>query len=365
MEPYRYRDKTFFKDGIEEVKLLQIYDGDTASFILKDGSSINTRFLAINAPECTKKIEPYGKEALEFVQDRLKDAKTIVIEADTSIPELESTRSRYLAYIWYGDVTNLKLLNLELVEASLAKLLIMNNVNRYNEDFENAYKLAKASGIGIHGPIDEAFYSIAKDTTISEVVEAADSFDAKTIKLEGIVTRILSKSFFITDNKKGIYVYNTHYDISKFDIGDKIKLVGQFSIDNVYGAQLANIRGVEILKKGCKFDIPEIDTSIDYNLYHGRVVKLKYFYCMTTENIKRFSKSYYVDGIHGKDNIKIKMTESVTTTLKKSNFKKGNMYNLVVGVISYRKTFNEDRSPLFVFCNEIDGDLEISEWRKK
>ena len=365
MEPYRYLNKTFFADGVEEVKLLQVYDGDTASFTLKDGSSINTRFLAINTPECTKKIEPFGKEALNFVTERLKNAKTIVIEADTNIAELDSTRSRYLAYVWYGDTTNLKLLNLELIEASLAKLLIMNNVNRYNEEFEAAYKIAKAGGVGVHGPIQEDFYSIASSVTISELVNNANEYDAKTVSIEGIVVRKLSKSFFMSDNQKGIYVYNTHYDISKFNIGDKIKLVGQFSIDNVYGVQLANIRGVEVLKTGCKIVIPEINNSDDYNLYHGQVVKLNYFYCMATENIKRFSKSYYVDGIHGKDNIKIKMTESVITSLKKSNFKKGNMYNLVVGIISYRKTFNEDRSPLFVFCNEVEGDLEISEWPKK
>ena len=361
MEPYRYLDKSFFKDGIEEVKLLQVFDGDTATFMLKNGQTINTRFLAINAPECTKKIEPFGKEALEFVEKRLENAKTIVIESETNAPELDTTRSRYLVYVWYGDVTNLKLLNLELIEASLAKLLIMNNVNRYNEEFEAAYKIAKASGVNIHGPIQEDFYSIASDASISEVVNNASMYDALTIRLEGIVTRKLSKSFFISDNEKGIYVYNTYYDISKFDIGDKIRLVGQCSIDNIYGMQLTNIRGVEVLKKGCKFIIPEIDDSKDYESYHGQVVKLNNFYCIAVENIKRFSKSYFVDGIHGKDNIKIKMTESVTTSLKKSNFKKGNMYNLVVGIISYRKTFLEDRWPMFVFCNEIEGDLEIEE----
>ncbi|MBO4622773.1 MAG: thermonuclease family protein [Bacilli bacterium] len=361
MEPYRYLDKSFFKDGIEEVTLLQVFDGDTATFMLKNGQTINTRFLAINAPECTKKIEPFGKEALEFVEERLENAKTIVIESETNAPELDTTRSRYLVYVWYGDVTNLKLLNLELIEASLAKLLIMNNVNRYNEDFETAYKIAKVSCVNIHGPIQEDFYSIARDATISEVVNNASMYDVKTIRIEGIVTRKLSKSFFISDNEKGIYVYNTHYDISKFDIGDKIRLVGQFSIDNIYGMQLTNIRGVEVLEKGCKFIIPEIDDSKDYESYHGQVVKLNNFYCIAVENIKRFSKSYFVDGIHGKDNIKIKMTESVATSLKKSNFKKGNMYNLVVGIISYRKTFLEERWPMFVFCNEIEGDLEIEE----
>ena len=48
----------------QEVTLDKCVDGDTAWFIL-DGNKIKARFLAIDTPESTTKVEEYGKEANE------------------------------------------------------------------------------------------------------------------------------------------------------------------------------------------------------------------------------------------------------------------------------------------------------------
>ena len=358
MEAYHNKNKTFFENGIEEVKLLQVFDGDTASFILQDGRSILCRFLGINAPECTKKVEPYGKEALNFVKTRLENANIIVIEADTDKPELDATHNRYLAYVWYGENYPLKLLNLEIVEASLAKLLIMNNVTKYTETLEAAYKRVKHLGINIHGSIDDVFNMVKEKVSIANLLEKKEYYDAKTVKVEGIVSRTLSKSFFIVDEDKGIYVYNTYYDISKINPGDKVRFVAQFSIDNIYDCQLTNIRGLEIISHDNNIFIPYVDDASEINKYLGMVVKLKQFYCLGVENIRKYSKAYYVDGLDGKTNIKIKMSESVNTNIKKSAFNRGMMYDMIVGVISYRKSFEEEKSASFVFCNDLEKDLE-------
>ena len=92
MEPYRYQNKQFFSDGIEEVKLLQVYDGDTASFLLGSKRSILCRFLGINTPECTKKVEPFGKEALNFVKERVVEtADRMIAEAGVEMRYMVGT----------------------------------------------------------------------------------------------------------------------------------------------------------------------------------------------------------------------------------------------------------------------------------
>lgn len=65
----------------EIVTLSKCVDGDTAWFYL-DGKEIKTRFLAIDTPESTNKIEAYGKEASNFTCDKLTNAKKIEIEYD-------------------------------------------------------------------------------------------------------------------------------------------------------------------------------------------------------------------------------------------------------------------------------------------
>lgn len=65
----------------EIVTVSKCVDGDTAWFYL-DGKEIKTRFLAIDTPESTNKIEAYGKEASNFTCDKLTNAKKIEIEYD-------------------------------------------------------------------------------------------------------------------------------------------------------------------------------------------------------------------------------------------------------------------------------------------
>ena len=62
-----------------EVTLDKCVDGDTAWFNL-DNERIKTRFLAINTPESTNKIEAYGKEASNYICNTLIYAKEIEIE---------------------------------------------------------------------------------------------------------------------------------------------------------------------------------------------------------------------------------------------------------------------------------------------
>ncbi len=72
-------------------------DGDTAVF----NEIGSVRFLYINTPESTNKIEPYGKEASAFTCDLLSRAKVIRYELDGP---LKDKYNRTLAWIFIDDV---------------------------------------------------------------------------------------------------------------------------------------------------------------------------------------------------------------------------------------------------------------------
>lgn len=62
-----------------EVTLNQCVDGDTAWFNV-DHVKTKVRFLYIDTPESTTKVEPYGKEASDYVKNKLEHATTIELE---------------------------------------------------------------------------------------------------------------------------------------------------------------------------------------------------------------------------------------------------------------------------------------------
>ncbi len=118
-------DKTIEKD---KVVLSKCVDGDTAWFLLNN-KKIKVRFLAIDTPESTNKIEPYGKEAAKFTCDKLKEAKTIELEYDKNSDKTDKY-GRYLAWI----IVDGKNLQKELVKNGYAEVdYIYGNYNYIDE----------------------------------------------------------------------------------------------------------------------------------------------------------------------------------------------------------------------------------------
>ncbi|MEG0364681.1 MAG: thermonuclease family protein [Erysipelotrichales bacterium] len=75
------------------LKLIKCIDGDTAEF-----SEIGkTRFLLIDTPESTNKIEPYGKKASQYTCNSLRSAKHISYEYEGA---KKDHYGRSLAYIF-------------------------------------------------------------------------------------------------------------------------------------------------------------------------------------------------------------------------------------------------------------------------
>lgn len=119
-----YKGKNFIRDGIGKVTLRQGIDGDTAHFYDDNGTTIiKGRFIGVDTPESTGQLQPWGHGAKVFTTEKLKNAKTIVLESEdpTKPAEKDSTGTRYKCFVWVsdvenGDITTFKMINLWLVQ---------------------------------------------------------------------------------------------------------------------------------------------------------------------------------------------------------------------------------------------------------
>ena len=166
------------------VSLRSCTDGDTANFTQADYLddahslvSIKTRFLGVNTPESTAKVEPWGKKASLFTKHVLDAAQAsadeeneknhtnvcnIVLIDDVAVfNERDSSGNRWLAFIWYrkNSSSPWRNLNLELVELGYSKnqLFLDSEMCNYRPSFEKAENAAIKCGLRVHGQDDEDF----------------------------------------------------------------------------------------------------------------------------------------------------------------------------------------------------------------
>lgn len=149
-----YYDENFSKisnENVEntekiEVQFSEKVDGDTAKFEL-NGRMITVRFLGIDTPETvhpTKGEEPFGKEASQFTEEKLKNAKKIELEYDKHASKLDKYE-RHLVWIWVDD----GLLQQEIVQNGLAKTYMLQDNYNYAGNLQEAEEEAKSQKVGI------------------------------------------------------------------------------------------------------------------------------------------------------------------------------------------------------------------------
>ena len=148
----------------QEVTVKAFIDGDTVHFYVPDSVNssgvLKARFLAVNTPESTGKIEEYGKKASAFTREKLSAATSIIIESEDSVWNPDSTGDRYLVWVWYktADSEEYRNLNLEILQNGLA---IANSTanNRYGDICMAALNQAKNEKLNIYsGQRDPDFY---------------------------------------------------------------------------------------------------------------------------------------------------------------------------------------------------------------
>ena len=111
-----YQDHKTIEPGERfEVTLNKCVDGDTAWFEV-NGKNTKVRFLYIDTPESTNKIEAYGKEASDYTKEQLVNASTIELELNVDGDRTDKY-DRLLAWVFVdGELLQEKLASEGLVE---------------------------------------------------------------------------------------------------------------------------------------------------------------------------------------------------------------------------------------------------------
>lgn len=144
-------DKEDNQIELVEATVTKVIDGDTI-WVDINGKEEKVRFIGVNCPEYTTKIEEYGKEATEYTTNELL-GKKVYLQKDISQTD---DYNRLLRYVWLEKIDTI---NEENIENYLfnAKLVINGyaqsnyykpdiSLQDYLEKFENE---AKQQKIGI------------------------------------------------------------------------------------------------------------------------------------------------------------------------------------------------------------------------
>lgn len=86
---------------VDNITLDSCIDGDTAWFII-NGKKEKVRFLGVDAPEATKMVEEYGRDASDFTCNILSNANDIYIEYDSN-SDVRDKYDRVLGWIFVDD----------------------------------------------------------------------------------------------------------------------------------------------------------------------------------------------------------------------------------------------------------------------
>ena len=237
----------------QEVTVYKNIDGDTTHFKFKDSSKLpeaakedgyfKARYMAINTPESTGKIEEWGRRASDFTKNALNNAESIIIESDDGNWNPDSTGSRFMVWVWYRTSADAEYrnLNLEILQNGLA---VQSNAadNRYGDICMKAFNQAREQKLYVHsGEKDpDFFYGEAVRMTLKELRLSINDYIATTVAVEGVVTcndgnnGVYIESYDEeTERYYGVYVYysaNPSYGIKPMlDIGNLVRVVGKIS----------------------------------------------------------------------------------------------------------------------------------------
>ena len=227
----------------QEVTVKQFVDGDTTHFFVPSsvmpGGVLKGRYLAINTPESTGKIEEYGKKASNFTKEKLASAVSIIIESETATWDADSTGDRYLVWVWYKPSADAEYrnLNIEILQNGLA--IASNSANnQYGETCIAAIDQAKAHKLNVHsGQKDPDFYyGDAIEMTLKELRPNLEAYNNMKVAFNGVVTMNDNNGVYVesydpeTDMYYGIFVYYGFNLNGKgmeiLTVGNEVRIVG-------------------------------------------------------------------------------------------------------------------------------------------
>ncbi len=225
-----------------EVEVKSFIDGDTTHFhvptdISEDGI-LKARYLCVNTPESTGKIEAWGKKASTFTKEKLSSAVSIIVESNDEKLNADSTGGRYLLWIWYqpAEGADYRCLNLELVQNGLS-ISCGTVAERYGDVASLAFQQAKAQKLHVHSNEQDPdfYYGDAYEIDLKGLRTNIALYEQKKVAFEGVVTRNNSNTVYVesydpeTDMYYGIsvyYGYETGELLNILKIGNLVRVVG-------------------------------------------------------------------------------------------------------------------------------------------
>ena len=226
-----------------EATIKSYVDGDTTHFyvssdLVEDGV-LKARYLAINTPESTGKIEEYGKKASNFTREKLSQATSIIIESDTDVWDIDATGSRNLVWVWYktADSDKYRNLNIEILQNGLAFANSSAN-NRYGSYCTAAIAQAKEQKLNIYsGQKDpDFFYGEALEITLKELRTNIEQYNGAKVAFNAVVTKDYSNSVYVEsyDEETGLYYGISIYygfnlsgpGLEAISVGNEARIVG-------------------------------------------------------------------------------------------------------------------------------------------
>ncbi len=227
----------------QEVTVHAYIDGDTTHFNVPEsvmpGGVLKARYLAINTPESTGKIEPWGKAAAQYTKNALKNATSIIIESDDDNWNADSTGGRYLVWVWYktADSDTYRNLNIEILQLGLA-IASSSADNRYGATCMAAIVQATKEELHLHSADKDPLfpYGEAKEITLKELRINITEYDNNKVAFEGVVTKNSDNSVYVEDydEETGLYYgisvyygYDLYGDgLQILNVGNRVRIVG-------------------------------------------------------------------------------------------------------------------------------------------
>ena len=357
--------KDFIRDGIGKVTLTRFVDGDTIA-VNTGSQNITIRFLGIDTPETSGKVEPWGMEASRFVEEKLSGAYSIVLTAEGD--RIDSTGNRYLAWVWYQSdpQSDYRLLNLEEIEMAYTAYTV-NPALEFHDILWKANEKAKSSGKRIWGEQDPNFnYSKEViETSILYILENHEEFALGTkFEITVRLARTVGNNMFLEDayevepfetseglikeGKGYIYAfgaYATPY-YRYYQIGDVFTIECQLQYgDEQYGTQLTGLAKASRVIENQLPDILLLDANslrggADLEPYYGRVITLENLECVSiqTRETDR-GETYYLVEFRNESNevFDVYFGNSVITKYRvEEDLTEGYFYNITGGVAYYQ-----------------------------
>ncbi|MDD3865535.1 MAG: thermonuclease family protein [Candidatus Izemoplasmatales bacterium] len=291
-----YTGKEFIADGIGEVTISKLVDGDT-TFFQSDGQSYSVRYLGIDTPESTALYQAWGKAAATYTAEKLQSAEKIVLEAEG---DRQDGNDRYLAWVWYlpegGD--KFLLLNLELVELAYSKNKVSTG-SVYSDVLTLADWNASATKRRVWGEIDPNYDYSKEGTqmTIAFLMENFADYMGLKVAISGIVTAKIGNSVYLQDESgAGIYMYAGYTSSSQLQIGAHVAIDGLTPTVYSGSPQLTNFNRLNLsLVTESLIITPEVITYDDFIFTNiGKYVTMNQ---LTVTGVNTARTSIYVTDI--------------------------------------------------------------------